>query len=74
MLRHGDMRQDVRYPVLTVRRDDGQVVPKIHVELVHAVPERLNQCMIARVKLGLIEAKYEWAIVGREKAKASPET
>ena len=39
-----DMGQDLRQPVLLVSCDDSQVVAEIHVELVDAVSERLDQC------------------------------
>jgi hypothetical protein len=65
-----DMGQDPSLPVRLVGCDDTQVVAEIHVELVEAFPERFDQGGIARVKLGLIEAEYEWAIVRSELAKA----
>src|SRR5450755_857385 len=65
-----NMGKDFRHPVLLVSRDDSQVDAEIHAELLDAVSERLDQCRIACVKLGLIEAEYEWPIVGCEQAQA----
>src|SRR5450755_1663929 len=64
-----NMGKDFRHPVLPVSRDDSQVVAEIHAELLDAVSERLDQCRIACVKLGLIEAEYEWPIVGSPRGR-----
>ena len=46
------------------------MVAEIRVELVDAVTESFNQGRIACVKFGLIEAEYEWAIIGCELTEA----
>jgi len=69
LLRRGHLRENIVDPILLIRGDDRQMIRKLNKQLVKTIAEGFDQGRVARVKLGLIEAEQERAIVRSQLAQ-----